>query len=90
MIPCFTSGDKVLMLKLSTPEPPIRPMSSKYTAFRCPEDLLRKAKLRAKCDRRSLSNYLITLIDRDVAGMDESESESVPSSGALSEAASAE
>ena len=46
-------------------------MNSKYTAFRCPEDLLRKAKLRAKRDRRSLSNYLITLIDRDVAGMDE-------------------
>jgi len=45
-------------------------MSSKYTAFRCPEDLLEKAKLRAKRDRRSLSNYLITLIDRDVAGMD--------------------
>jgi len=47
-------------------------MSSKYTAFRCPEDLLEKAKLRAKRDRRSLSNYLITLIDKDVAGMDES------------------
>ena len=46
-------------------------MSSKYTAFRCPEDLLEKAKLRAKRDRRSLSNYLITLIDKDVAGMDE-------------------
>jgi len=46
-------------------------MSSKYTAFRCPEDLLEKAKIRAKRDRRSLSNYLITLIDKDVAGMDE-------------------
>ncbi len=46
-------------------------MSSKYTAFRCPEDLLEKAKLRAKRDRRSLSNYLITLIDKDVAGMDD-------------------
>ena len=46
-------------------------MSSKYTAFRCPEELLEKAKLRAKRDRRSLSNYLITLIDRDVAGMDD-------------------
>lgn len=45
-------------------------MSSKYTAFRCPEDLLNKAKLRAKRERRSLSNYLITLIDRDVANMD--------------------
>ncbi len=45
-------------------------MSSKYTAFRCPEDLLEKAKLRAKQDRRSLSNYLITLIDRDVSGIE--------------------
>lgn len=50
-------------------------MSSKYTAFRCPEDLLEKAKLRAKRDRRSLSNYLITLIDKDVAGMDDSSSQ---------------
>ena len=46
-------------------------MSSKYTAFRCPEDLLEKAKIRAKRERRSLSNYLITLIDKDVAGMGE-------------------
>ena len=41
-------------------------MSSKYTAFRCPEDLLEKAKVRAKKDRRSLSNYLIMLIEKDV------------------------
>lgn len=41
---------------------------SKYTAFRCPEELLEKAKARAQKDRRSLSNYLITLIERDVAG----------------------
>ena len=46
-------------------------MSSKYTAFRCPEDLLEKAKIRAKRERRSLSNYLITLIDKDVACMGE-------------------
>lgn len=46
-------------------------MSSKYTAFRCPEDLLEKAKTRAKRDRRSLSNYLITLIDKDVASLDD-------------------
>ncbi|MDD5350133.1 MAG: hypothetical protein PHQ12_07975 [Chthoniobacteraceae bacterium] len=50
-------------------------MSSKYTAFRCPEDLLEKAKARAKRDRRSLSNYLITLIDKDVASMGEPLSE---------------
>jgi hypothetical protein len=40
---------------------------TKYTAFRCPEDLLAKAKVKAQRDRRSLSNYLITLIERDVA-----------------------
>ncbi|MEA3187815.1 MAG: hypothetical protein QOD99_1645 [Chthoniobacter sp.] len=40
---------------------------SKYTAFRCPEELLDKARARAQKDRRSLSNYLITLIERDVA-----------------------
>ena len=50
-------------------------MSSKYTAFRCPEDLLEKAKARAKRDRRSLSNYLITLIDKDVASMAETVAE---------------
>ncbi len=44
-------------------------MSSKYTAFRCPEELLEKAKLAAKRDRRSLSNYLITLIDKDVTSI---------------------
>jgi hypothetical protein len=46
---------------------------SKYTAFRCPEDLLELAKVKAKKDRRSLSNYIITLIERDVK--DESELE---------------
>jgi len=55
-------------------------MSSKYTAFRCPEDLLEKAKIRAKRERRSLSNYLITLIDKDVAGMGELEKEGVGAS----------
>jgi hypothetical protein len=41
---------------------------SKYTAFRCPEDLLAKAKVKASKDRRSLSNYLICLIEQDVKG----------------------
>ena len=41
---------------------------SKYTAFRCPEDLLHKAKVKAAKDHRSLSNYLITLIAKDVGG----------------------
>ncbi|MDB6152296.1 MAG: hypothetical protein JWL90_749 [Chthoniobacteraceae bacterium] len=42
---------------------------SKYTAFRCPEDLLELAKVKAKKDRRSLSNYIITLIEKDVSDM---------------------
>lgn len=42
---------------------------SKYTAFRCPEDLLELAKTKAKKDRRSLSNYIITLIEKDVADL---------------------
>ena len=42
---------------------------SKYTAFRCPEDLLELAKVKAKKDRRSLSNYIITLIEKDVKEM---------------------
>ena len=41
---------------------------SKYTAFRCPDDLLAKAKVKALKDRRSLSNYIITLIEADVKG----------------------
>ena len=39
---------------------------TKYTAFRCPEDLLAKAKEKAAKDRRSLSKYLIILIEKDV------------------------
>jgi predicted HicB family RNase H-like nuclease len=42
---------------------------SKYTAFRCPEDLLELATEKAKKDRRSLSNYIITLIEKDVQDM---------------------
>ncbi len=40
-------------------------VGTKYTAFRCPLDLLALAKVRARRERRSLSNYLITLIERD-------------------------
>ena len=39
---------------------------TRYTAFRCPQDLLEKAKAKARDDRRSLSNYIITLIEKDV------------------------
>jgi len=41
-------------------------MMTIYTAFRCPEDLLELAKIKAQKDRRSLSNYLVTLIEKDV------------------------
>jgi predicted HicB family RNase H-like nuclease len=39
---------------------------TRYTAFRCPEDLLELAKIKARKDRRSLSNYIIMLIAKDV------------------------
>jgi hypothetical protein len=42
---------------------------TKYTAFRCPIDLLAKAKIKASQDRRSLSNYLVTIIENDVQGI---------------------
>ena len=41
-------------------------MPTKYTAFRCPVDLLAKAKVKALKDRRSLSKYIITLIEKNV------------------------
>ena len=43
-------------------------MTTHYTAFRCPDDLLAKIKVKAAGDRRSLSNYLVLLIEKDVAG----------------------
>jgi len=39
---------------------------SKYTAFRCPTDLLLRAKRVADGERRSLSNYIIWLLERDL------------------------
>ena len=39
---------------------------SKYTAFRCPNDLLRRAKRVADAERRSLSNYIIWLLEEDL------------------------
>jgi hypothetical protein len=42
-------------------------IETKYTAFRCPVDLLAQMKTKAKSQRRSMSNYLICLIDRDVS-----------------------
>jgi hypothetical protein len=44
-------------------------MNTQYTAFRCPVDLLAKAKAAAAADRRSLSNYVITLIEKDTKDM---------------------
>jgi hypothetical protein len=43
---------------------------TKYTAFRCPLDILAKAKIKAKSQRRSLSNYIITLIEENVGDID--------------------
>ena len=42
-------------------------MNDTYTAFRCPLDLLAKAKVKAERDRRSLSKYIILLIEKDIA-----------------------
>ena len=39
---------------------------SQYTAFRCPNELLRRAKLVADGERRSLSNYIIWLLGQDL------------------------
>jgi hypothetical protein len=39
---------------------------SRYTAFRCPEDVLRRAKRVADSERRSLSNYIIRLLEEDL------------------------
>ena len=36
---------------------------SVYTAFRCPPDILARAKATAKSERRSLSNFIVTLLD---------------------------
>lgn len=42
-------------------------MITKYTAFRCPVDLLEKVKSKAKAQRRSLSNYLVLLIHNNTS-----------------------
>jgi len=34
-----------------------------YTAFRCPKDLLRAIKAKAKNQRRSLSNYIVCVLE---------------------------
>jgi hypothetical protein len=39
---------------------------SKYTAFRCPTDILRRARRVADAERRSLSNYIIRLMEEDL------------------------
>jgi len=51
---------------------------STYTAFRCPEDILAKAKVKADKERRSLSNYIITLLEKDAGN------ETIPASSAKS------
>lgn len=39
-----------------------------YTAFRCPSDLLKALKAKAKNQRRSLSNYIVCVLDESVNG----------------------
>jgi hypothetical protein len=46
-------------------------MATKYTAFRCPEDLLAKAKVKAEGERRSLSNYIVMLIEKNTQDITE-------------------
>jgi predicted HicB family RNase H-like nuclease len=41
-------------------------MISKQTAFRCPEELLQRAKKRAEQQGRTLSNYIKNLIREDL------------------------
>lgn len=38
---------------------------STYTAFRCPNELLKRAKYFATAERRSLSNYIVLLMQDD-------------------------
>lgn len=45
-------------------------MPTKYTAFRCPEDLLAKAKIAAQAQRRSLSNYIVTVLEEKTQGIE--------------------
>ena len=37
-----------------------------YTAFRCPDDILQLAKAKATKENRSLSNFIITLLHKDL------------------------
>lgn len=41
-----------------------------YTAFRCPSDLLKAIKAKAKNQRRSLSNYIVCVLDKDAKKKD--------------------
>ena len=56
-----TKTTKSKTTKSTAAAAPAKP-ASKYTAFRCPSDLLDKAKAAARADRRSLSGYIIKLI----------------------------
>jgi uncharacterized membrane protein len=42
-------------------------MASKFVGVRVPEDLVEGAQAAADLDRRSLSNYIVTLIANDLA-----------------------
>jgi hypothetical protein len=59
---------------------------TKYTAFRCPIDLVVKAKIKAEQERRSLSNFIITLLEASVSDV---ELPKAPKSAAKAKAAKA-
>ena len=42
-------------------------LMSVYTAFRCPLDTLNRAKAIARVEHRSLSNYIIHVLEQDAA-----------------------
>jgi hypothetical protein len=43
---------------------------TKYTAFRCPVDILAKAKIAAEGQRRSLSNFIVNLLEEKTQGIE--------------------
>ncbi len=47
---------------------PVMKKSSRYVGFRAPDELIERAKQVAEQDRRSLSNYIVKLIEDDLRG----------------------
>lgn len=49
------------MTTVNTPQAP-----RQFTAFRCPEPILRDLKSQAEADGRSLSNFIVRILTREV------------------------